>query len=106
MFYESFDRSSEQLRELDARLAEFDATVIGISTGSSSRAAQLHEQLELRFDLYSDSKLTVIPSWGVDFVMANVTSDAVFIVEPGGQISYKHLGSHPSLSVLAAKTRR
>ncbi len=106
MFYAGFDRSSEQLRELDARLSEFDATVIGISSGSSSRAAQLHEQLKLRFDLYSDSKFTVIPKWGVPFVIADVTSDAVFIVEPGGKISYKHIGEHPLLGDLAAMTRR
>lgn len=105
MFYAGFDRSSDQLRELNARLPEFDATVIAISSGSSSRAAQLHEQLELRFDLYSDSTLTVIPTWGVPFVIAYVTSDAVFIVEPGGKISYKHIGEHPALDMLAARTR-
>jgi len=48
----------------------------------------------------------VIPTWGVPFVIADVTSDAVFIVEPGGKISYKHIGEHPSLGMLAAKTRR
>jgi hypothetical protein len=32
--------------------------------------------------------------------------DAVFIVEPGGKISYKHIGERPSLGMLAAKTRR
>ena len=105
MFYAGFDRSSGQLRELNARLPEFDATVIAISSGSSSRAARLHEQLELRFDLYSDSTLTVIPTWGVPFVIADVTSDAVFIVEPGCKVSYKHIGEHPSLGMLAARTR-
>lgn len=105
MFYAGFDRSRDQLRELDARLPEFDATVIAISSGSSSHAAQLHEQFALRFDLYSDSTRTVIPTWGVPFLSADVTSDAVFIVEPGGEISYKHIGEHPSLDRLAARTR-
>lgn len=105
MFYAGFDRSSDQLRALNARLPDFDATVIAISSGSRSRAAQLHEQLALRFDLYSDSTLTVIPTWGVPFVIADVTSDAAFIVEPGGKISYKLIGGHPSLDALVAKTR-
>src|SRR5262245_58447994 len=79
LFYAGFDREREQLADVNAHLAELDATVVAISFDSTSRMQVLHEELGLRFELYTDRTFQVIPKWGVPFVLANATSSATFV---------------------------
>jgi peroxiredoxin len=106
LFYAGFDREREQLAEVNAHLAELDATVVAISFDSTSRMQQLHEELGLAFELYTDRTFQVIPKWGVPFVIANATSSATFVVEPGGEISHKQIGDHPPIAELIRLTLR
>jgi peroxiredoxin len=106
MFYAGYGRSRDQLSQLDTFRREIDATVIGISFGSTSQADRIHKELELGFELYTDPTFNVMASWDVPFVMADVTAEATFIVEPGGEISYKKIGQHPPLYDLVEATRR
>lgn len=95
------------LQDLDDHRAGFDADLIAISSHSSTYAEQLHQRLGLGYEIYVDPTFEVIPSWGVPFVIADATSWAIFIVEPGGKISYKHIGQPlPSWDDVAAQTHR
>lgn len=95
------------LQDLDDRRADFDADLIAISSHSSTYAEQLHQRLGLGYEIYVDPTFQVIPSWDVPFVIADATAWAIFIVEPGGKISYKHIGEPlPSWDDVAAQTHR
>lgn len=95
------------LQDLDAHRASFDADLIAISSHSSTYAEQVHQRLGLGYEIYVDPTFQVIPSWDVPFVIADATAWAIFIVEPGGKISYKHIGQPlPSWDEVAAQTHR
>jgi peroxiredoxin len=87
----------KQLGDLNARekdFAELGATVAAISTDTAEDATALRERLGLGFELYSDPDLSVITKWGVADYTANIAKPATFIVEPGGTISYRHIGQN------------
>ena len=99
----------KQLGELNEHAAEFSArgaTIVAVSTDQPADANALHERLSLGFELYSDPDLAVITRWGVQDSSTNVARPAVFVVEPGGAISYRHVGQsqtdRPSVSELLA----
>lgn len=92
------------LQEAEAHRSQVDADVIAISSHSASHAEQLHEKLKLGFEIYVDPTFQVIPKWDVPFVMADATGNALFVVEPGGRISYKQIGSFPAWNKLIALT--
>jgi len=95
------------LQDLEDHRGSFDADLIAISSHSSTYAEQLHERLKLGYEIYVDPAFQVIPDWDVPFMIANATTWAVFIVEPGGQVSYKHIGQPiPSWDDVAARTRK
>jgi peroxiredoxin len=106
MFYAGFQRSAEELRQLNAFLPQIDATVIAISVDSHVHADRLHDELALDFELYVDPTLAVMKKWDLPFVTASLPSSAEFLVEPGGKISYKRIGEHPPLYQLVDAVRR
>ena len=85
----------KQLGDLNEHAREFDAAgakIIAISTDSTDDQTALHDKLGLSFELYSDPELTVIQKWGVADFSAGIARPATFIVQPGGTISYRHVG--------------
>lgn len=95
------------LEDLEAHRSSFDADLIAISSHSSAYAEQLHERLHLGYEIYVDPTFQVIPKWDVPFVIADATAWAVFVVEPGGQVSFKKIHEPlPSWDEIAARTHR
>jgi len=100
---------AKQLSDLQANQLEFahhNAIVMGISSDSVDDANKTRDKLGLNFELYSDPDLKVISQWGVEDVSTNIALSAVFIIEPGGAISYRRVGKgpadHPEISELVA----
>ncbi len=84
-----------QLGDLNAHLQDFTAagaTLVAISTDSVEDAAALHDHLQLKFELFSDPQQTTIQKWGVADFTVGVARPATFVIEPGGEIRYRHLG--------------
>lgn len=85
----------KQLADLDARRGELAATgtaIVAVSTDAPADAAALHDRLRLGFAVYSDPELAVITRWGAQDYAQNIAKPSVFVVEPGGAISYRHIG--------------
>ena len=101
-----------QLGELNKHRAEIEgmnAVIAAISSDEIADAEELHKKLELGFELYSDQPLAVIAKFGVEDYSAGISLPATFVVEPGGQISYRKIGEkpsdHPSMDELMAALR-
>jgi len=95
------------LKDLEERRPKIAANLIAISSHSSDRAAQIRERDHLGFEIYVDPTFKVIPKWGVPFLAANATAWAVFIIEPGGKVSFKKIGEPlPTWDEVAAMTNR
>ena len=89
----------KQLAELQAnqkKIADAGAIIVGISSDSTDDANKTRDKLGLNFELYSDPQLTVIAKWGVEDVGSNIARPAVFVVEPGGTITYRRIGKSPA----------
>lgn len=88
----------KQLGDLNNAQKQFTARgarIIAISADSTVDAAAMRDKLTLGFDLYSDPELAVIAKWGVEDFGSHIARPATFIVEPGGAISYRKVGSKP-----------
>ncbi len=103
----------KQLADLEAHASELaarGATIIAISTDAPADAAALHDRLSLGFELYSDPQLATITRWNVQDDKQNIAKPAVFIVEPGGAISYRHVGEsqtdRPTIDQLLAALKK
>ena len=99
----------KQLAELQANQRQFadaGAVILGISSDSVEDANKTRDKLGLNFELYSDPGLAVITQWGVEDVSANIARPAVFVVEPGGAVTYRKIGKspadHPTVDELVA----
>ena len=92
------------LQEAEAHRSQVDADVIAISSHSASQAQQLHEQLHLGFEIYVDPSFQVIPKWKVPFLAADSTGYGVFVVERGGKISFRKIGTYPPWDQIEALT--
>ena len=94
------------LEELERMRPQFDAKLVAITSHPVDRAAALHDKLHLGFEIYVDPTFKVIPEWKVPFATKDATSFAVFIIEPGGKISFQKIGQpFPTWDEIAAKTR-
>lgn len=88
----------KQLGDLNNAQKQFTdrgARIIAISADSTTDAAAMRDKLTLGFDLYSDPDLAVIAKWGVEDFGSHIARPATFIVEPGGSISFRKVGSKP-----------
>lgn len=88
----------KQLGDLNNAQKQFTdrgARIIAISADSPADAAAMRDKLSLGFDLYSDPELAVIAKWGVEDFGSHIARPATFIVEPGGSISFRKVGSKP-----------
>ena len=99
----------KQLAELQAnqkQIADAGAIIVGITSDSTEDVNKTRDKLGLNFELYSDPQLAVITKWGVEDVGANIARPAVFVVEPGGTITYRRIGKspadHPTIEELVA----
>jgi peroxiredoxin len=88
-----------QLGELEKRRVEIGnagATIVAISSDAPPDTAALRKSMGVGFDLYSDPQLAVINSWGVADHQNQISLPATFVVEPGGKISFRHVGEKPT----------
>ncbi|MBA3459426.1 MAG: redoxin domain-containing protein [Deltaproteobacteria bacterium] len=83
------------LNDAQKKFNERGARIIAISADSTDEAKAMSDKLRLGFDLYSDPQLAVIAKWGVADHGSNIARPSTFIVEPGGSISYRKVGSKP-----------
>ena len=89
----------KQLAELQEHHRQILATksiLIGVSNEEGAAAKALRENLELGFDLYSDPELAMITKWGVEDFEAKIAKPATFVVQPGGMISWRKIGTNPA----------
>lgn len=99
----------KQLGDLNNAQKQFTdrgAKIVAISADSPQDAGAMRDKLSLGFDLYSDADLAVIAKWGVEDYGSRIARPATFIVEPGGSISFRKVGSkqedRPSVDDLLA----
>ena len=96
----------KQLGDLQAHAAQFasaGAAIVAVSTDSPDDAAALKDKLALGFDVYSDPELQTSQKWGVADYGANVAKAAVFVIQPGGAITYRKVGGErPTVDELLA----
>jgi peroxiredoxin len=88
----------KQLGDLNNAQKQFsdrNVRIIAISADPVDAAAAMSSKLTLGFELYSDPDLAVIAKWGVEDYGANIARPATFIVEPGGNISFRKVGTKP-----------
>jgi len=89
-------RQLESLQEYQKDIADAGAVIAAVSIDPPETAKDLHAELKLNFDLYSDASLDVIRKWGVEDTAAKTALPATFIVERGGAISYRKVGQNPT----------
>ena len=89
-------RQLELLQQYQKDISDLDAVIIGISADKPEDAKALHDKLNLNFELYADPDLAVITKWGVADVGQHIAFPATFIVEPGGTISFRKVGTSPT----------
>ena len=97
------DYARERMAELEAARATLDADVVGVIGLTGTQAGNVAEQANVRYPVYGDHAFTVIPDWGIEFAAAGATPAATFVVEPGGEISYRKIGDFAPLSELPRK---
>jgi peroxiredoxin len=88
----------KQLGDLNSAQKQFTdrgVRIVAISSDSVADAAAMKSKLTLGFELYSDAELAVIAKWGVEDYGSNIARPATFIVEPGGAISFRKVGTKP-----------
>lgn len=88
----------KQLGDLNNAQKQFtdrNVRIIAISADQVADAAAMSAKLTLGFELYSDPDLAVIAKWGVEDFGQHIARPATFIVEPGGAISFRKVGSKP-----------
>jgi peroxiredoxin len=83
------------LNNAQKQFADHNVRIIGISADQVEDAAAMSAKLTLGFELYSDPDLAVIAKWGVEDFGQHIARPATFIVEPGGAISFRKVGSKP-----------
>lgn len=89
----------KQLTELQTNQRQFadaGAILVGITSDSVEDVNKTRDKLGLNFELYSDPTLAVISKWGVEDVGQNIARPAVFVVEPGGTVTYRKIGKSPA----------
>jgi len=93
------------LQALDAARARIHADVVAITSQAPAVANDLHERLKLGYEIYVDPTFQVMRDWRVRFTSgSDATTWAVFVVEPGGKVSFKQIGEPlPSWDELAAR---
>ncbi len=87
-----------QLGELEKRRVEvtaLGATLVAISSDTPEDALAMRKKLALGFELYSDAQLTVITKWGVEDYGQGIAKPATFVVQPGGEITFRKIGDKP-----------
>ena len=88
----------KQLGDLNNAQKQFtdrNVRIIAISADQVDAAAAMSSKLTLGFELYSDPDLAVIAKWGVEDFGQHIARPATFLVEPGGAISFRKVGSKP-----------
>lgn len=89
----------KQLRELEAirtQLGDRGFDVYAISTDEPRTSAELRRTLGIGFTLLSDVGGMSINAWGVFTKEHELARPAVFVVVPGGEISYRYVSDSPS----------
>jgi peroxiredoxin len=89
----------KQLSEYNARAKDFDAqdaTIVAVSTDTPDDASALRDKLGLSFELYVDPQLQMITKWGVQDSETNIARPSTFVIETGGNVSYRRVGDKNS----------
>lgn len=88
-----------QLSELQAAIAEFRGRgfdVHAVSTDTPDKAKELKARLGLDFELYSDVGGLSTRAWGVYSKEFDLARPAVFVIAPGGEITYRYVSDTPA----------
>ena len=96
----------KQLAELNEHAKEFDAqdaTIVAVSSDQPDDANALRAKLGLSFELYVDPQLQMITKWGVEDTTTNIARPSTFIIETGGNISFRRVGDKTSQRPSAAE---
>jgi peroxiredoxin len=80
------------LRDAWPELRERNASVAAISVDPAPESKLLRASLRLPFPLLSDADARVIAQWGVLMSRDQLAVPAVFVVEEGGTIVWRHVG--------------
>lgn len=70
-----------------------NATVIPISVDTPADSRALKEKLGLSFDLYKDTGGMVATNWGVFDPKSKFNLAATFVVDKGGKVAFRYLGT-------------
>ena len=90
---------TKQLNSLNEHQKDFaakDTTVIAVSTDTPEDVGQLKVKLGLGFDVYSDTDLQTITKWGVENYDTNIAKPATFVIQKGGAVTFKKIGTGAS----------
>ena len=84
-----------QINESQGKFAKAGAKVIAISADSGPDATAMKDKLALTFDVYVDPDLKTIVKWGVEDHGNNIARPATFVVQAGGQVTFRKVGENP-----------
>ncbi|MEJ7598467.1 MAG: peroxiredoxin-like family protein [Kofleriaceae bacterium] len=85
-----------QINESQGKFAQAGAKVIAISADSGADATATKDKLALTFDVYVDPDLKTISQWGVEDHDNNIARPATFVIQPGGQVTFRKVGENPA----------
>jgi len=96
---------THEMNTFDERLGEFEdagATVLGVSIDSPFSLNEFRDQLELSFDLLSDTNRDVVEEWEIamnfdDLGVNNVAKRSVFVVDGDRNITYGWVSDDPGV---------
>ena len=96
---------THEMNAFDERLDEFESagvTVIGLSIDTPCTLNEFRDQLDLSFDLVSDTNREVIESWNLamDFEelgVHDVAKRAVFVVDEDREVTYRWVSDDPGV---------
>ncbi|MCX5747591.1 MAG: redoxin domain-containing protein [Proteobacteria bacterium] len=89
-------RQLETLQQYQKDIGAAGAVIAAISVDTPDKAKELHDNLKLQFELYSDANLATIQKWGVEDTANHTAVPATFIIEKGGAITYRRVGKSPT----------
>ena len=85
-----------QINESQGKFAQAGAKVIAISADTGPDATATKDKLALTFDVYVDPDLKAISSWGVADRENNIARPATFVIQPGGEVTFRKVGQSPA----------
>lgn len=89
----------KQLAELEEARGEIEGRgfeIYAVSTDAPEASKELAKRLNLGYALLSDKVGMAIQAWGVYTAEHDLARPAVFVIAPGGEISYRYVSDSPA----------